>query len=120
MLPVARRLAQSEGLRAAAEHLEGTELAFVSPHLLALAAWGYLDAAAIGALSLLTLLLGTALIRGMLNYKRDREIEGEAPVGPFQRAAQTNACTEGIADSKLRKCLKQKPNVSLGLAHAPL
>ncbi|CDJ64546.1 hypothetical protein, conserved [Eimeria necatrix] len=73
------RLNLGESLRAAAEQLEGTELAFVSPHLLALAAWGYLDAAAIGALSLLTLLLGSALVRGMLTYKRDREIEVNPP-----------------------------------------
>lgn len=120
MLPVARCLAQGESLRAAAEQLEGTELAFVSPHLLALAAWGYLDAAAIGALSLLTLLLGSALVRGMLTYKRDREIEGEAPVGPLERAAQADACTDGTAGSKLRKYLRQRLHASLGLAHAPL
>ncbi|OEH75325.1 hypothetical protein cyc_03920 [Cyclospora cayetanensis] len=50
--------------------------------LAVLADWQYLDAAVFGAFTLLTLLLVTSLIRGMLAYKREREIEGKPLVEP--------------------------------------
>lgn len=41
-----------------------------------IAEWEYLDAAVLAAFSLLTVVMITALIRGMLAYRKEREIEG--------------------------------------------
>lgn len=69
-------LNQGERLREAALLLEGTAAAAASPYLLSLSSFAYLDAALVGCLTVFSLLLVSALLKGMLAYKREREVEG--------------------------------------------